>query len=440
MRDILILAIVFIGAGVAAFRPYIGILLWCWVSYMNPHRLTWGIAYDFPVAVVIGAGTLLGLMFAKDRDRLPMERETILLLCLWITFAGTTIFAFVPDGAWERLEQVSKILLMTFVTMMLVTTRQRLRWLLLTITLSIGFFGLKGGISSIVNGGSGRVYGPPGSFIEDNNDFALALVMVLPLFFYLAREESRPWLKHVLRITGVFSVIAAIFTYSRGGFVGLAAIAAFSLLKSKKKFWAAILMCVAVILGLSLVPQAWFDRMQTIGDVGEGSAAGRINAWHFAWNLALSRGIFGGGFDTFTPELFLRYAPEPYDFHGPHSTYFEMLGEHGFLGLTLFLGVLFATLGSLQGLRRRYAKWPEMRWVADYADMLQICIVGYMTSGAFLGRAYFDLHYHLIAATVILKVISRRETYRLLSGGEQAEPPDAAPLGPQAVRRVSSSP
>jgi len=161
--------------------------------------------------------------------------------------------------------------------------------------------------------------------------------------------------------------------------------------------------------------------MQTIGDVEEESAAGRINAWHFAWNLASSRGIFGGGFDTFTQDLFLRYAPDPYNFHAAHSIYFEMLGEHGFLGLTLFLALLISTLVSLQLLRRRYGATPSTRWIANYADMLQICMVGYMTSGAFLGRAYFDLSYHLIAATIILKTLARREERALAAVPDRGE-------------------
>src|SRR6267142_6999258 len=203
MRDILVLAIIIIGVPVSMVRPFIGILLWSWVSYMNPHRLTWGIAYDFPAALAIGAGTLVGLLFTKDRRFLPMERETIVLLLLWCLFAVTTVFALVPDRAWPQFELVSKILLMTMVTMMLVTTRQRLRLFLLTITLSVGFFGFKGGIFSLRGGGTDRVYGPPGTFLEDNNDLALATVMVLPICFYLAREETRRWLRLLLRATGL---------------------------------------------------------------------------------------------------------------------------------------------------------------------------------------------------------------------------------------------
>jgi probable O-glycosylation ligase (exosortase A-associated) len=333
----------------------------------------------------------------------------MLLSLLWVLFTITTIVALNPVDAWARFIEVSKILLMTMVTMVLVNSRQRLRILLITIALSIGFFGFKGGIFSLRFGGSDRLYGPPGTFIGDNNDLALALVMVLPLLFYLARDEPRKWLRLLLRATGLLSIVAVIFTYSRGGFVGLAAIAAVGLAKAKHKFIAVILLAVGIYVGIAFIPERWFSRMETIGDTGEESAAGRINAWHFAWNLASSRPLVGGGFDTFTRGLFERYAPDPYDFHDAHSIYFEILGEQGFTGLALFLILLFSTFSSLRGLRRRYGAMPSTRWVVDYANMLEIGLAGYVTSGAFLGRAYFDLSYHLIASTVILKVLARRE-------------------------------
>ncbi len=431
MRDYLVLAIILLGAPLALFRPYLGILWWCWISYMNPHRLTWGIAYNFPAAMVIGGATLAGLLFTKDRTKVPFERETILLIILYILFVVTTNFALAPISAWSRFTEISKILLMTVATMALVTSRHRFRTFLLVIALSVGFFGAKGGLFSLRGGGVDRIYGPPGSFLEDNNDLALAIVMVLPLLFYLTRDEPRAWFRWVLRGTGLLSILTVIFTYSRGGFVGLAAIAGWSLLKSKKKFLAVILLALAVGVGFFFVPTQWVDRMQTIGDVADESAQGRINAWMFAYNLASAR-LFGGGFDVWSPDLFLRYAPNPTDFHAAHSIYFEMLGEQGFIGLGLFLAILASSIFSLQGLRR-YRHWPEMRWVSDYADMLQIALIGYVTSGAFLGRANFDLYYHLIAATIILKALAKREAWALSQAAAEPEPASEIPALSQPV-------
>lgn len=421
MRDYLVLAIILAGIPIAIFRPFFGVLYWCWISYMNPHRLTWGIAYNFPAAMAIGAGTLVGLLFTKDRVKVPWERETVLLIALYVLFIVTTSFAFYPADAWDRFQQVSKILVMTAATMVLITSRDRFRMFLLVIALSVGFFGVKGGIFSLRGGGTDRIYGPPGSFLEDNNDLALATVMVLPILFYLARDEVRGWRRWGLRAAGALSAISVIFTYSRGGFVGLAAVSGWALLKSKRKALAMIVFVVVAVGGFSLMPGQWLDRMMTIGDMDDESSLGRINAWWFAFNLASDR-ILGGGFNTFSPDLFLRYAPDPTDFHSAHSIYFEMLGEQGFVGLGLFLAILVSSILSLQGLRRRYGRWPELQWVASYADMLQIALIGYMASGAFLGRANFDLYYHLVAATIILKALARREAWALSQPELEPEP------------------
>ena len=47
MRDILVLSLLFTFAAVALVRPYVGVLLWTWISIMNPHRLAYGVAFDF---------------------------------------------------------------------------------------------------------------------------------------------------------------------------------------------------------------------------------------------------------------------------------------------------------------------------------------------------------------------------------------------------------
>ena len=48
MRDLLILSIVGVAAILALKRPWIGVMLWTWLSIMNPHRFAWGMAYSAP--------------------------------------------------------------------------------------------------------------------------------------------------------------------------------------------------------------------------------------------------------------------------------------------------------------------------------------------------------------------------------------------------------
>src|SRR3546814_11175882 len=85
-----------------------------------------------------------------------------------------------PDLAFEKWTQSVKILLLTFVTMALMYKRERLQALIRIIVVSLGYFGAKGGLFTIVGGGTSHVWGPPGSFIAANNAPAMALAMVMP--------------------------------------------------------------------------------------------------------------------------------------------------------------------------------------------------------------------------------------------------------------------
>ena len=136
---------------------------------------------------------------------------------------------------------------------------------------------------------------------------------------------------------------------------------------------------------------------------------GRINAWHFAFNLALDRPLIGGGFGAFDRRLFRIYAPEPENFHDAHSIYFEVLGEQGFVGLGLFLLLLFLAWRSGSKIIRLTKDREDMVWANNLAAMVQVSLAGYIVGGAFLGLAYFDLLYHLIAILVLTKTVINKQ-------------------------------
>jgi probable O-glycosylation ligase (exosortase A-associated) len=410
MRTFVLFAIILGSLPFCLTRPWIGVLVFSWISYMNPHRFTWGVAYDFPFAKIIAVVTILGLFFTRDRIPLPKARETILIILLGLYFTMTNFFAFNPELAWYQWDKVIKILVMTLVTMMLINNPRKLKYLVMVIAFSIGILGIKGGVFSLVTGGENRVFGPPGSFMGDNNDMALALNMILPMLFYLAKEEENKKLKWVLWFTFGMSIISVIFTYSRGGFLTLAGVMTLLLFKSRYKTLGVVLASVALIIGLSYIPGKWFERIESIQTYEEDSSAmGRINAWKTAWNLAKDRPFTGGGFETFTWQVFDRYSPNPDNVHDIHSVYFEILGEHGFIAFSLFMGLILSTYSTAHKLKKIDKEhMHDMKWVESYSDMFQISLLAYMMGGIFLGRAYFDLFYHVVAMIVISKVLVMR--------------------------------
>ena len=136
---------------------------------------------------------------------------------------------------------------------------------------------------------------------------------------------------------------------------------------------------------------------------------GRINAWKMAFNMAKDRPL-GGGLESFQDYSFALYAPNPDDVHASHSIYFEVLGEHGFVGLGLFLMLGLMTWRTASWVIGRARRDREKRWAADLAAMVQVSLVGYASAGAFLGLAYFDYYYTLIALVILCKTVLTSDT------------------------------
>jgi probable O-glycosylation ligase (exosortase A-associated) len=280
----------------------------------------------------------------------------------------------------------------------------------LVLTLSIGFFGLKGGIWALMMGGTQRVEGPEGSFIGGNNGLALGLDMALPLLFFLAREESNPWLRRLLWAVFVFSIPATIFTYSRGGFLGLMTVLAFIAMKTKRQMIPGVVFVTLVVAVLSFAPQQWFDRTETIVSYeGDGSAMGRLVAWEVAFRFALDHPLLGGGFSATAHEsVYLQYLGIRAS-QAPHSIWFSTLSEHGFPGLILFVSLLVCCLATLRKLRRPRGGLPPAAWVVSYSHMLEVSLVGYIVAGTFLSVAYIDVFYWVVALVILLDVVAARE-------------------------------
>ncbi|MDP2835157.1 MAG: putative O-glycosylation ligase, exosortase A system-associated [Pseudomonadota bacterium] len=409
MRDLFVAIVVFGLLPMVLRRPQVGIYLWSWIGYHNPHRLAFGWARDFPWAMIIALVTFTSMLFSKEPKRIPWTRESVLLLIFVLWMGITTYFAFFPELAWEGFVKVFKVLLMTFVTLMVINNRERLNGLIWVICISLGFYGIKGGIFTISKGGVHRVQGPDGTFFGGNNEMALVLAMTIPLLAYLRLQEKRRWMQLGLGAAMMLSGIAAIGSQSRGGLVGLAAMGVFLWLKSRNKFMTALMLVSSVLIIGSIMPQAWFDRMNTIKTYEQDqSSLGRINAWWTAFHVARSN-ITGGGMDMFRPATFAQYAPEPSRVHDVHSIYFEIMGEQGLIGFAMFMTLGLMTWMRCNQIIRLCKKDPGRKWAADLAAMIQVSMVGYATAGAFLGLGYFDLYYHLIAITVMTWVFIHQE-------------------------------
>jgi putative inorganic carbon (HCO3(-)) transporter len=403
MRSGLVLTIVFLGAAWALAHPSVGVLLWTWVSIMNPHKLTYG-AENFPVAAIAGGATLVGLFLTGDKKHFFVSSPAVALMLFIVWICISYPFSFFREQSADMLFKVLKIDLMILVALILLFKKQHIIALAWVLVLSLGFYGVKGGVFTLATGGRYHVWGPEGTFTEGNNEIALAIIMIIPLMYFLRSLSSRFWIRHAFLLAMILSATAALGSQSRGALLAIVAMAALLWIRvSQKGLFAVLIVLVGVAL-VSFMPETWHSRMDTIEEYQQDtSAMGRINAWYMTGKLA-SNNFFGGGFDIYNAATFQMYAPDPADIHAAHSIYFQVLGEHGFIGLILFLLIWFFTWRWAGWLHVHAKNNTATEWAATLGAMVQVSLIGYAVGGAFLSLAYFDLPYNML----VLVVLTRR--------------------------------
>ncbi len=411
MRDIAVTMLVLLGLFYTLKKPYIGILLWSWLGYMNPHRLCYGFAYSMPFAQMTAVVTVVAVLFTKEPKTIPKDTLVYLLLLFIIWMGLTTLFAFEPDEAESQYIKILKIQLPIFLTIMLINNRERVNQLILVIVISLGYFGTKGGVFTVMTGGAFRVWGPPGSFVEENNSLAIASLMVIPLMVYLRGISPKKWQKRLLLFSIVSMCVSVIGSQSRGAFLAIAIVGGYYWLQTDKKVVSGMAIGIFGALVASFLPESWYQRMDTVNTYEEdASAMGRIHAWQLAINVA-NHNFLGGGLNLWSKATYSQYL-EGFDplkniAFVAHSIYFSVLGEHGWLGLILFLLIFIVAWLHCNTLIKNCANQDDKQWIANLAKMLKVGFLAYLAGGAFLSLSYFDLPWHFVAIIIVLTKIEK---------------------------------
>ncbi|MFW8590624.1 putative O-glycosylation ligase, exosortase A system-associated [Glaciecola sp. 2405UD65-10] len=418
MRDLLILVILIVALFWTFKRPWIGIMTWNWISLMTPHRMTWGFMFGMPAAAMTFAALFVSLFINnKPNDKMPFyfNFQVVLMVLLLLHCLITTLNAWMPEQAMEQWIAFLKIALLATISTKLIFGPHKIYWYVAIIGLSIGLLGVKGGLFTLSTGGSFRAQGPRTSFLFDNNHFALGLNMVLPFLFVLIKNRMNvgKWNKMyriLLWVTFIMTIICIPFTYSRGGFIGLAIIVLYSAFQSRHRLKFFTFLFVSIIIAIPFLPEKLTNRLDTINTYNEDSSANqRFQAWDIAYNIAKENPITGAGYHYYRvgSAIWLSYASEQREgmyfqqSRAVHSIYFQMMGQHGFVGLALFLTLLISSYFRFLALEKHFKKRKNQL----YSD---ICVAGKLSltvfsiSGALLNAAFFDLFYMIVILSALL--------------------------------------
>jgi putative inorganic carbon (hco3(-)) transporter len=384
--------------------PFNGVLVWYVFSLGHFHTMTWGFLADLYYAWIISILTCFSWLLSRaEPKRLPLTPLVVLtlLFALWMTI--TSLFALGPSGeVWNEWNTDQKVLFMCLVGYALTTTRERVNQLIWVVLLTIGVWGVKGAILGSLHGFT-MIHGPDGGMNAPNNEFGVSLIMILPLVFYQWQLATNRHLRRGLMVMGFLIGLAVILTYSRGALLGVSAMAAVLWFRARAKIPAAFLILAVALVVYTFAPQQWFNRMNTIENYqGETSAENRIWIWHVSLQIVEERPLLGGGFrvthspNATNPLLAHTSLPKMTAPLAAHSIYFQVLSEHGWLGLALFLMINAYSWLNCSWLIRRSRDRPELAWANTLGKMGQAVLAGFWVGGAFQSLAYFDEYWCLL--------------------------------------------
>jgi putative inorganic carbon (HCO3(-)) transporter len=446
LRSLLMLIVYMSFLGVSMAVPYVATLGYVWVDIFQPQTASYVLLNTLPVAMIMGAAAF-GTYVLMDR-RSPPPLTGILVLQLmfaaWVTL--TTIYAVAGPVAWDKWSWAFKTIVFSAFVPFVIRSRVQIEALIQVYTLSMAANFIPFGAKVLLSGGG---YGVNLGLQSGNGGLAeggllsTACLMVIPWLLHLANHTRLVprWKVVPFAYWGMagLAIATAMGTYERSALVGMGVLAIHTWVRSKRKL---LLGVVIVCVGLGIAYKAssgYAARMSTIEDYSsEESAYVRILMWKWTLGFVASHPA-GGGFQAYVtsvidvPQLGNGSAHEEFG-RAYHSSYFEVLGEEGFPGTAMFLGIVGLVLFRLRRLAREAREDPEFAWVASLANATEGGLAVFFSSGAFVSLSFQPMLWYFVAVPVCLNAYmwhARRQVAPTNQRWRASGPPqidDSSPL------------
>ena len=394
------------------------LLLAIFFEYARPGSFVSGINV-LRLNTLIPLGLVLACALAKDLRPMkevwldPLSRWLVAYFCViafGLVHADVTLYAF------NVTKTVLGYLLLAFVIVRICTTLDRIRSVYAVLVVSHLFL-IVMNPAAILNPEQ-RNYIIGGTFLGDGNDFSLSVCIVAPMAIELALASK----SRIVRLFwwGALLVLclAVVASQSRGGTLGLAAVAGYLWLRSPRKALTMILALVGVAAILAYAPDQYFERMRTISHYeADGSAMGRITAWKAAIQMCIDHPLWGVGAGMFPVSFGTIYRPaEHMPWLTAHSMYFLLLGELGIPGVLVLLGLILGNLRANRRVMRARDAVAEDKRLGLFPQgpnrmlyLLSASMVGFAVCGAFLSVAYYPHLFVLTALMVSARAVAARD-------------------------------
>jgi putative inorganic carbon (HCO3(-)) transporter len=402
----------FIGLSVSA--PFIATLGYIWVDTFQPQDVAYVVLNNLPVAMIMGSVALVGYILLDRRSPPPWTLQTALHVGLAIWVSLTLVWAQMPEAAWIKWDWAFKTVAFAAFIPYVIRSRVQIEAFAQTYVISLAANFVPFGLKVLMSGGGyGRNLGlqAGNAGLAEGGLLSTSCLMAVPLAIFLAsHSQLMPRLK-ILQLAywgiAALAIVTALGTYERSALLGLVVLGAYMWVSSKRKIGFGIVLAVVAGLVIHTASGAWNLRVSTIGDYQEDSSAlVRILVWKWTLNFAASHPL-GGGFSTYLIDHVDVPAAGAVPGHTEfgrafHSIYFEVLGEHGYPGLVMFLLLAGSTFVVLRRIAKKARPYPELEWVVGLSNALQSGLAVFMGCGAFIGLAFQPMFWYFISMSVCL--------------------------------------
>jgi putative inorganic carbon (hco3(-)) transporter len=414
LRSIWLLFVYVAFLGLSTSAPFVATLGYVWVDTFAPQNVAYIVLNQMPVALIMGVSAV-GTYFLMDRRAPPpLSAESLLMICFTVWVNLTMIWAVAPQSAWDKWDWAVKTLAFATFIPLVIRSRVQIEAFAQTYVFSLAANFVPFGLKVLISGGGyGRNLGLGGgnSGLGEGGLLSTMCLMAVPLALHLAKHgQLLPRIRGISLAYWFICILAigtAIGTYERSALVGLVILGIYMWVRSKHKVALGAVGLIGAILIIYFTSSAWNARIETIGHFEqENSALTRILIWRWTLDFAASH-PFGGGFQSFV----INHIEFPASEGRPaviefgrafHSIYFEMLGEHGYPGLIMFLLIAGITLFNLRRIAKHARVYAELEWVVSLSDALQSGLVVFLACGAFVGIGFQPMFWYFVAMSISL--------------------------------------
>jgi len=395
--------------------------------------------YDLALASVVA---LMIALSAQNRSRENGQQLDPVAKRLWILLGYIIVtipFVEWPGSVLRNLEPYAKSLCFFFFVLATVDTTRKLR-VLLAVFCATQFFRVLEPLSMHVTSGywgsrtslenweyMDRLAGSPFDTINGNG-LAFVIVTTIPLLRFIVRPNTAIRFALWAAAAGAMCY-ALVLSASRSGFLALVFLCLFVIWRSKHRVAWLLVAAMGAVIALASMSDLHRDRYLSIVShqtKSSETAEGRINGVIADFKVSLRRPLFGHGLGT------SREANAHFRGNGvpSHDLYTEAAEELGYVGLALFLALLWSFLRACWKAQRAVNAWPvtdeRLQFLHDVASTLVVLVaVDLFFSFASYGLSepywYFLGGLSVVTARLAVKLAAESGDQMLDKGDEHAK-------------------